>query len=273
MIKHIELEITNVCQLSCPMCPHKIMERKQGFMSFATLKKAVTQASELGAKTCYMHMIGEPLLHPELIPMINYVEQIGIRTSISTNGVSLTRDMSEQLLSSSLSELTLAIDSLDKNTYEKLREGANFENVKNNIDDCLQIALDKKTKTHIQLQVIVMQDNVHEIPLFKKAYTPIMKRVGELLIKSYSTFAGAVPDKSPVKTESHRDRCSKLRNSTAILWNGDVVICCRDFDGKTVVGNINKQSLKHILNSDKYNVYRKAKAKKDFKTLDFCKDC
>ena len=39
----VELEITNACNLHCPMCGSRYMKRKWGFMSFTFYKKIVDQ--------------------------------------------------------------------------------------------------------------------------------------------------------------------------------------------------------------------------------------
>jgi MoaA/NifB/PqqE/SkfB family radical SAM enzyme len=43
--------------------------------------------------------------------------------------------------------------------------------------------------------------------------------------------------------------CPAIADHFSILWNGDLVLCCRDFDGRTMVGNLEKQKLHEILNS------------------------
>lgn len=45
--------------------------------------------------------------------------------------------------------------------------------------------------------------------------------------------------------------CFGLRDHFSILYNGDVVFCCVDFDGHTAIGNVHNSSLKDILSSDK----------------------
>jgi MoaA/NifB/PqqE/SkfB family radical SAM enzyme len=45
--------------------------------------------------------------------------------------------------------------------------------------------------------------------------------------------------------------CFGMRDHFAVLCNGDVVLCCIDYDGKTVVGNLYEASLKEILSSEK----------------------
>ncbi len=45
--------------------------------------------------------------------------------------------------------------------------------------------------------------------------------------------------------------CFGMRDHFGILYNGDVVLCCMDFDGNTKVGNLNEASLEEILSSDR----------------------
>lgn len=45
--------------------------------------------------------------------------------------------------------------------------------------------------------------------------------------------------------------CFGMRDHFGILYNGDVVLCCMDFDGHTAMGNLYNTSLKEILSSDK----------------------
>lgn len=44
--------------------------------------------------------------------------------------------------------------------------------------------------------------------------------------------------------------CFGMRDHFGILHNGDVVLCCVDFDGQTAIGNLNNASLKEVLSSD-----------------------
>ena len=44
--------------------------------------------------------------------------------------------------------------------------------------------------------------------------------------------------------------CFGMRDHFGILYNGDFVLCCMDFDGQTAIGNLHNASLKDILSSD-----------------------
>lgn len=51
--------------------------------------------------------------------------------------------------------------------------------------------------------------------------------------------------------EAGHGYCFGMRDHFAILYNGDVVLCCVDFDGRTAVGNLNDSSLLDILRGPK----------------------
>ena len=42
-----------------------------------------------------------------------------------------------------------------------------------------------------------------------------------------------------------------MRDHFSILHNGDVILCCIDYDGQTAIGNINNNTLEEILSSDR----------------------
>lgn len=66
--------------------------------------------------------------------------------------------------------------------------------------------------------------------------------------------------------------CFGMRDHFSILHNGDVTLCCVDFDGHTKIGNLKESSLKEILSSDELG--KIIKGFKRFKVVHpYCKRC
>ena len=260
---HVEFELTNHCNLKCIMCPHHIMKRKKGYMSWDTFKKAVDECRG-HVKTTYMHQIGEPLLHQDLINFINYAEEAGIRTSISTNCMLLTEKKAIEILASDLSEIVLCIDSLKPEVFAKIRPGADLKTVFENIIRFIRLRQLLNNKIKVIVQMIAMKENEGEHDHFRKVFsTP---GIDEAQVKEYSTFSGAMSrDESP---PSRLASCSKPYNSLTIQYNGDMVICCRDYEGITKMGNVNEKSIAEVWNGEEYDALRKT-----FKTSEFCRRC
>ena len=260
---HVEFELTNHCNLRCIMCPHHIMQRPKGYMTWETFKKAVDECRG-HVKTTYMHQIGEPLLHRDVIKFIQYAEEAEIRTSISTNCMLLKERISIGLLGTDLSEIVLCIDSLKPDVFAKIRPGADLKTVFENISRFVRLRNLLNNKMKVIVQMIAMQENVEEHKHFLDVFS--VPGIDEAQVKGYSTFAGAMS-----KGESPPSRlasCSKPFNSLTIQWNGDMVTCCRDYDGVTKMGNVNETTIAEVWNSEEYNALRKT-----FKKSDFCWRC
>ena len=82
-IQRAYVEITNLCNLHCDFCAghHRplMAMRTDDFAVAAKKLRAVTQY-------IYLHVMGEPLLHPELGKILDTCAQLDFRVCITTNG-------------------------------------------------------------------------------------------------------------------------------------------------------------------------------------------
>lgn len=283
----IIIEPTNICNLRCPMCSTSKMKRKRGFLSFENFKKIIDDISDL--KSVSMNFAGEPLLNKDIFKMVKYAEAKNIKILISTNTVFLDRYMDEAL-DSGLSNLIVCLDGATKESHERYRRGSNFESIKRNIRDfCKEKKRRNFEKPHVILQFLVMKHNEKEIPaiinlaedldvdvlelktLSLGAHHNMDKKV-ELAKKflpseKYSRYIWK--DGKPILKYKPK-LCHWVRQSV-ILWNGDVICCCYDFEGELVVGNVFRDGgFKKIWNSNKYKKYRKKILRREF---NLCKNC
>ena len=81
--RQIYIEVTNVCNLSCSFCPGTV--RESGFMQRDIFERCVKEAAPL-ADQVYLHVMGEPLLHPEIGQCISFCGSAGLPVAVTTNG-------------------------------------------------------------------------------------------------------------------------------------------------------------------------------------------
>lgn len=104
-----QINITWRCNLSCAYCTEYDNER--GHVPFADVVARIDKCKELGV----MHtdlIGGEPLLHPELLPLVRHVRARGMTTGMTTNGFLLTADRLEALLDAGIGRVQISVDSL-----------------------------------------------------------------------------------------------------------------------------------------------------------------
>ena len=87
MFKKIYLEITNNCNLNCDFCIKNNREKR--FMALADFQ-VILEKLKPYTKYLYFHLMGEPLLHPEINKYINLAHQ-NFFINITTNGYLIKR--------------------------------------------------------------------------------------------------------------------------------------------------------------------------------------
>src|SRR3989304_4556679 len=105
-----QIEITNKCNFTCPMCPREIMDVPLTNMDFGLFKEVVRKLS--GVKDFILTGWGEPLLHPNFFEMVDFVASINPHAKIrfTTNGSLLNRDIRKRILNSKIEQVSLSID-------------------------------------------------------------------------------------------------------------------------------------------------------------------
>ena len=112
MFKRVYVEITNVCNLSCVFCPGTGREKR-----FLTPEEFRLMAEKLRGHTRYLyfHVMGEPLLHPQLPELLAIAGELGFRVCITTNGTLLSEKGSVLLAAPALHKVSVSLHSFEGN--------------------------------------------------------------------------------------------------------------------------------------------------------------
>lgn len=265
------IELTNKCPMKCVMCPRtKNMTRPQGFMDFDLYKRAIDELvaankDYVNSRIVWLHHFGESLLHPRFGDCIAYASGRGVRPALSINPIMLKDDVIDALLESKPYLLTMSLDGHDNESFYRIRGVKRSYNASH---DSLLRFLDRKMKTKSRVQVIVSMidfDMNAESIKAQESYWRNIPGVDQFLCKDFSTWDGAAGDINALAGDGRKantvDRsaaaCTLPWEVMTVSWNGDVLPCCYDYDGKMVLGNMGKQSLSEIWNGEKLQSIRK----------------
>ena len=127
-LKKAYLEITNRCNLQCSFCPGT--RRTPGFLppeDFSRLAGRLRPHTEY----LYLHLMGEPLLHPQLEDILDRAGQLRFKVMITTNGTLLDRQGPLLCACPAVEKVSVSLHSFEGN------EGAGLEGY---LDQCLAFA-------------------------------------------------------------------------------------------------------------------------------------
>lgn len=266
----VGIEVINVCNLRCLMCPYGMSvakkTRSKRKMSWGLYRKIIDEIAPW-VELVYLHGLGEPLIHPQIFKFINYAKEKGVGVGISTNAMLLDRKRAEDLLDSGIDYVILAMDGATKKTYEKIRRGGDFEKVEKNIEDFLRIKRKRKNSPFVVFQFITMAENEKEVELFVKKW----KGKGADVVRIKPKIALKKSDKK--KRKRGIPFCFHIFRQLNIYSDGKVVPCCEDVLGEYTLGNVKDESLKSLWNSEKMELLRKKIFQGKSQEIDICRTC
>ena len=212
-------------------------------MSMATYRKLLAELHALGFEGRFSpYLQGEPLLDRRLPELISMAHETLTRAKllVQTNGDMLTVGKGVALFQAGLHKLIINCYDDDRGRLERLRSTAaeiakqlpQVKHVMGSFYDLIR----PEPLTHIR-QEIIIEDKTH------------WTKDGQ------ENWAGNVPGIHMVR-EPVKAWCFRPFHQLYVHYNGDVVLCCCDWKGEVVFGNINTQSLTEIFSGPVATMYR-----------------
>lgn len=254
-MERVYVEITNICNLACSFCPGtRRAPRRMSCKEFALVCDRIAPHT----KEIFLHLMGEPLTHPELDELLTIAEQHGLTVNVTTNGT-LLKSRGSVLLkhAKNIHKVSISLHSDEANPQTRQESG--------HLEDIIQFA---KSASACGIFAILrlwnldsneragLNDNNDAILASLHAHYPDEWqrrhsgwRIGErAFLECAEIFTWP--------TESTADprecgRCYGLVRQIGILADGTVVPCCLDSEGEMALGNIFVSPLCDILTSER----------------------
>ena len=257
--KKIYIEITNICNLSCSFCPKT--SRKQEFMSCEKIETIIKDIDPL-TEYLYFHLMGEPLLHPELEKLLAIAERYNKRVVITTNGTLISKRQDILLKSKAIYKIVFSLHSFEANSSEISME----EYLSNIISFCKSadntgiitaMRLWNFDKNELKgenslndeiLEVISKAFDIEKPDTDKLIGNRGLKLADRIYLQTAQRFEWPDKDKDIITDKIF---CYGLRDHFGIQVDGTVVPCCLDNNGEIPLGNIFKEKINDILKSEK----------------------
>ncbi|MBR3955442.1 MAG: SPASM domain-containing protein [Clostridia bacterium] len=264
------LEITNVCNLSCSFCHGT--KREGRFMTKEEFTLAATRLRPF-ADYLYYHLLGEPLLHPQLGEFLAVAAGLGFQSIITTNGT-LLHEKGEMLLhAKSLRKVSISL-----HCYEANSLGISLDDYLNQCFSFCKAFSDQGKIAVMRLWNNGGADSLNDYILDKMhtAFGGEWKQLHsgfQLKDKAFLEWGDLFewPDMdAPDYGANHS--CYGLRDQVGVLCDGTVVPCCLDAEGDINLGNIFESDIKTILNSPRAKAIKRSFEQRNV-TETLCRRC
>ena len=286
MIKLVQLDPNGLCNLGCWFCPvayeenpaigRKTMEPSTIRNIVEQIKSGVGDFVDPDFITVYTARYNEILLYKHFKEMLDIFREHKLYTVVLTNGLALTKEKTDLITEYKdvVWGIHFNVPSANPETWAKMtnKNPKMHERVMQNIRYAIdtfpvdRISLGINGINQSSSHVMTILENAPDIDLDDEtgdtaiAYKEMKERFPEIEIGVNSSLvdrAGYLDVQKIIKNNiSHKGKvigCSNMGSRTEtwlhINANGDVFICCNDYNFETVFGNIHETSIKDIWNS------------------------
>ena len=250
--KKIFVEITNCCNLACSFCQRS--QRPPDFITPAAFAETL-QRIDGWTDHLALHLLGEPLLHPDLPVLLTSCRQHRLQVNLTTNATLLARNRSTLLTSPALRQINLSLHSCESGTSTAayLDEVLDFvKEARRSTPLFLSLRLwnlSEKGENEQNRQIRQRLADFFALPQpLPGTLTPGqgIKLAPQVFLSQEREFRWP---HAPAPDLGEHGTCRALRDHIGILVDGTVVPCCLDAEGDIPLGNIRHSPLSEILSA------------------------
>jgi len=296
---YIDMSFTKNCNIGCKYCEYATYNQtKKEFIPLDILKKFFRDCKDIGIKAIGVFGDGEPMLHPNAYEAVTNAKECGLDIGISTNGILMKEEGLREFLEA-LTFIRFNMVAGSPDTYAKTANTSknNFYKVKENIKKCVDIKKKYNLPITIGIQMVLISTLKDDIINFCK----IGKELGvdyamvkqctfnDLIDKKYIISDKNVLEETfreceGLSTDAYeviikREQIKKQKKTYDTCYGGNFILqmsgtgdvyVCSGFSAlnRKSLGNIKENSIKDILNSEKYN-----NIMKEIEKIDVHKNC
>lgn len=257
--KKFYIEITSVCNLACTFCPQT--KRQANFIQPEAFRHRLEQIKPY-TDSIYLHLKGEPLMHPKLDELLDISGEMGFKVNITTNGTLLHKVKHKLLGKPAIRQMNFSLHSFDGHEGSTDKEGY-IRGVLSFVREAMEqtqmiislrlwnLDMDNATNSERQRNREILGAIEAEFGLDYRIEERVAPGHGtkvaeRVYINQDYEFEWPALD---AEEDDGRGFCYGLRNQAGILSDGTVVPCCLDGEGIINLGNINVQPFSEIINS------------------------
>lgn len=268
--KAVQIETDSRCNSYCKFCPYSITSKKfkNARMSDDLFSSLIEELKLFQPVVLAPYMNNEPFIDKKIIDRIKKVREALPNTfiDIATNGSLLSPEISKELVNKKLdvNEIKINFPSSDKKKYETITR-LSYDKTLDNVKQFISIAKQAGFQGRYRI-ILVGAENPEKDVIFwseQGIETKVYQKVSR---------GGLIETSTGTKAEIYGCKYNREKEWMHILSNGEVVLCCMDWNREHILGNANESSLQNIWTGQDYQSIRK-KIQNSKDTSFICNNC
>jgi radical SAM protein with 4Fe4S-binding SPASM domain len=261
----VRIETTNACNACCTICPRRIIQRPIMHMNTALYVRLIDECVAFSCREIHLHNFGEPLMDKQLEDRVTYAKRKGIKkVKIFSNGSLLDTNRAKGLIEAGLDEIKISFDGASKEEFERIRVPLQFETVVQNIADLVAL----RNNLHSPMKIYVTCCSTSDK---QSTMQPLQKMVDGFSFTKIHNWGNSKQTNGAVRP---RKPCSRLWNNLTVLADGNVSLCCLDYDGRHILGHLDENtSIHEIWNNEAYCRVRLLHKQGRQNEIELCTQC
>jgi len=266
----VDIELSSVCNLHCPMCYTITDEFKQQVnasrMDWALYTRII---DEIGGKVpaIRLSLRGEATLHKRFIDSIRYAKDHGIKeVSTLTHGGKLTPEFFGRMVDAGIDWITISADGVGA-TYERIRKPIKFEDILANLSAMKRI----KAERGLLRPVIKIQGIWPAIQEDPQGYYDTFEPISDLV--AFNPLIDYLSNDTQIDYLDNFS-CPQQYQRLVIGADGRVMKCSNDEENREVIGDINVETVHQLWHGEKMRQVREQHQRpRGFMESAVCRKC
>ncbi|MCX6907870.1 MAG: SPASM domain-containing protein [Verrucomicrobia bacterium] len=272
---NIGIETTNICNAACVFCPYTIMKRKKKVMDDDTFNCVVERIKEAGSEPYGFSIAGtgEPLVDKKIFARIQRLKKEFPSTLMKFHSnFGLVSEEAIDGVIANLDEINISFNGYRKDVYEQTMK-LDYERTLKNVQRLIEKRRAAGSRLKIRISMALVANNEGGERAFLDKWG---KQVDSIAINRAHDYSGVVENTAGTNRFDYDVPplpCRALWNGLTIGSDGELLLCCLDYEGNHNLGNLRENKLLDLFYSEKFEHLRQIHLSGELERFPVCKRC